>query len=124
MAEAVAKHMAADVIEPSSAGLLAFGEIPPRTLTVLAEHGISAEGQHSKPLRSEDMSVADLVVNMTGRPGASIFTDPTPPVEDWDVGDPYGFNLAVYRAIRDQIEAHVEDLAKRLRDKVNIRRTA
>jgi protein-tyrosine-phosphatase len=124
MAEAVANHVAADVIEASSAGLLAFGEVPPLTLAVLAEHGISAEGQCSKPLRSEDMSAADLVINMTGRPGASIFTGPTPPVEDWDVGDPYGFNLAVYRAIRDQIEAHVEDLAKRLRDKVNIRRTA
>ena len=27
MAEAIAKHVAADVIEPSSAGLVAFGEI-------------------------------------------------------------------------------------------------
>jgi hypothetical protein len=33
------------------------------------------------------------------------------------VGDPYGFNLAVYREIRDQIEARVEDLARRLRDR-------
>jgi protein-tyrosine-phosphatase len=123
MAEAVAKHVAADVIEASSAGLLAFGEIPPLTVEVLAEHGISAEGQSSKPLRSEDLSAADLVINMTGRPGASIFADPTPPVEDWDVGDPYGFNLTVYRAIRDQIERRVEDLAQRLRDKVNAHQT-
>ena len=123
MAEAVAKHVAADVVEPSSAGLVAFGEIPPLTVAVLAEHGISTEGQSSKPLRSENMSAADLVVNMTGRSGASIFTGPTPPVEDWDVGDPYGFNLAVYRAIRDQIEARVDDLAQRLRDKVNVRQT-
>ena len=56
---------------------------------------------------------------MTGRSGASIFTESAPPVEDWDVGDPFGFNLAVYRAIRDQIEARVEDLARRLREKVN-----
>jgi protein-tyrosine-phosphatase len=40
-------------------------------------------------------------------------------VEDWDVGDPYGFNLTVYRSIRDQIEARVDELARRLRDKVN-----
>jgi arsenate reductase len=123
MAEAVAKDVAADVIEASSAGLLAFGEIPPLTLAVLAEHGISAEGQTSKPLRSDDMSAADLVINMTGRPGATIFTEPTSPVEDWDVGDPYGLDLAVYRAIRDQIERRVEDLAQRLRNKVNAHQT-
>ena len=119
MAEAIARHRASDVIEPSSAGLVPFGEIPSTTLTVLRELGISAEGQSSKPLRSEDMSEADIVINMTGRPGAAIFTEPVPQVEDWDVGDPYGLNLAVYRAIRDQIEARVEDLARRLREKVD-----
>jgi arsenate reductase (thioredoxin) len=117
MAEAIAKHVAADVIEPFSAGLVAFGEITGPTLAVLGEHGISAEGQHSKSLRSEAMSSADLVVNMTGRSAAAVFTEPTPPVEDWDVGDPFGLNLAVYRSIRDQIEARVEDLARRLRVK-------
>jgi protein-tyrosine-phosphatase len=117
MAEAIAKHVAADVIEPSSAGLVAFGEIASLTRTVLEERGIPVEGQHSKSLRSEAMSSVDLLVNMTGRSGATIFTGPAPPVEDWDVGDPFGFNITVYRSIRDQIEAHVEDLARRLREK-------
>ena len=117
MAEAVAKHIAADVIEPFSAGLVAFGEIAGLTHSALSEHGISAEGQHSKSLRPELLASADLVVNMTGRPGSAIFTEPTPPVEDWDIADPFGFNIAVYRSIRDQIEARVEDLARRLREK-------
>jgi len=117
MAEAIAKHLAADVIEPSSAGLVAFGEIAGLTVTVLGEHGISADGQHSKSLRSEAMSSADLVVNMTGRSAEAIFDAPAPPVEDWDVGDPFGFNIAVYRSIRDQIEVRVQDLARRLREK-------
>jgi protein-tyrosine-phosphatase len=119
MAEAIAKHCAPDVIEPSSAGLVAFGEIAGPTLAVLSEHGFSAEGQHSKPLLPEELSAADLVVNMTGRSGSAIFSAPTPPVEDWDVGDPFGFNLTVYREIRDQIEARVEDLARRLREHVD-----
>jgi arsenate reductase (thioredoxin) len=119
MAEAIAKHRASDVIEPSSAGLVPFGEIPGTTLAVLRECGISADGQSSKPLRSEDMSAADLVINMTGRAGAAIFKEPVSWIEDWDVGDPYGFNLAVYRAIRDQIEARVDDLARRLRERVD-----
>src|SRR5271154_6132342 len=90
MAEAIAKHVASDVIEPSSAGLIAFGEITAPTITVLGDHGISADGQRSKPLRSEDMSSADLIINMTGRSGEAIFTGPTPSFEDWDVGDPFG----------------------------------
>src|ERR1700722_7300922 len=119
MAEAIAKHIASDVIEPSSAGLVPFGEIPSTTLSVLEERGISTEGQSSKPLRPADLSAADIVVNMTGRPGKSIFTEPVAEIEDWDVGDPYGFNLAIYRAICDQIETRVEDLAKRLREKAS-----
>jgi arsenate reductase len=124
MAEAIARHSAADVIEASSAGLVPFGDIPTTTLTVLSERGFSAEGQISKPLRPEDLFAADLVINMTGRGGKSIFSAPTPLLEDWDVGDPYGLDLAVYRKIRDQIEARVNDLAKRLRDKVNVRQSA
>jgi len=117
MAEAIAKHAASDVIEPSSAGLVPFGIIPETTLSVLEERGISAEGQSSKPLRSEDLAAADVVINMTGRTGNAIFTEPVSNIEDWDVGDPYGFNLAVYRGICDQIETRVEDLARRLREK-------
>jgi len=124
MAEAIARHLAADVIEASSAGLAAFGDIPATTIAVLAERGFSAEGQSSKPLRPEDLSAADLVINMTGRGGESTFSAPTLAFEDWDVGDPYGLDLAVYRGIRDQIETRVEDLAQRLRDKVNVRQSA
>jgi arsenate reductase (thioredoxin) len=119
MAEAIARHSASDVIEPSSAGLVPFGQIPSTTLSVLQERGFSADGQASKPLRSEDMSEADIVINMTGRSGATIFTKPVTQVEDWDVGDPYGSDLEVYREIRDQIEARVEDLARRLRERVD-----
>lgn len=119
MAEAIARHSASDVIEPSSAGLVPFGEIPATTRIVLDERGIASDGQTSKALREEDVSAADLVVNMTGRSGAVVFTEPRPPFEDWDVGDPYGLNLAVYREICDQIEVRVEDLARRLRAKVD-----
>jgi len=36
MAEAIARHLAADVIEGSSAGLAPFGDIPVTTIAVLA----------------------------------------------------------------------------------------
>jgi arsenate reductase (thioredoxin) len=124
MAEAIAKRVANDVIEASSAGLVPFGEIPATTLAVLAERGFSASGQYSKSLRHEGLPEVDLIINLTGRSGESLFTDPAPPVEDWDVGDPYGYSLAVYRAICDQIEERVADLAKRLREGVKVQETA
>ncbi len=119
MAEAIARHRAEDIIEPSSAGLVPFGEIAPPTLKVLDEAGISASGQYSKPLRPENLSSTDLIINMSGRPSASVLRDAAPPVEDWEVGDPFGFDLAIYREIRDEIEARVEDLARRLREKLD-----
>jgi hypothetical protein len=33
------------------------------------------------------------------------------------VADPFGYDLTIYRKIRDEIEARVEDLAQRLREK-------
>src|SRR6202163_1195975 len=78
MAEAIAKHVAADVIDPSSAGLVALGEITGPTIAVLGEHGITTDGQQSKALRPEAVSGADLVVNMTGRSRPALFTERTP----------------------------------------------
>jgi arsenate reductase len=121
MAEAIAKHCAADVMEASSAGLVPFGQIVPPTIAVLSEHGVSAEGQFSKPLRMADLTGADLVINMTGRSGDCLFDEPCPPVEDWDVGDPYGSDLGVYRDIRDEIETRIDNLAQRLREKPDAR---
>ena len=120
MAEAIARHSASDVIEASSAGILPFGAVPSSTLAVLGEVGISGDGLRSKPLRMEEMSAVDLVINMTGRSGSGLFSEPTPPIEDWRVSDPYGLSLTIYRSIRDQIAALVEDLAQRLR-KANLK---
>jgi arsenate reductase (thioredoxin) len=124
MAEAIAKHLAADVIEASSAGLIPFGEIAGPTAQVLAERGISLEGQYSKPLRPEELAAVELVINMTGRTGDRILEDSNPTIEDWDIADPFGFNLAVYRKIRDDIEARVTNLARRLREKTEKQKTA
>jgi protein-tyrosine-phosphatase len=115
MAEALARHLAPDLIEASSAGLYPLGYIVAPTLAVLAESGIACQGQTSKPLREADLRAADLIVNMTGHAAKYLFDDHTLPVEDWDVGDPFGSGLEVYRRIRDEIERRIGDLAARLR---------
>ena len=113
MAEALARHHYSDVMEASSAGISPFGRIVDPTRAVLLERGVSVGTQFSKGLRDASPSRADLVVNMSGIPGASLF--PGSRVLDWDVGDPYGENLGVYREICDTIEENLRHLAETLR---------
>jgi protein-tyrosine-phosphatase len=115
MAEALARHLAPDVIEASSAGLMALGYVAPPTLAVLSEIGIRSDGLVSKPLRMVDLDVIDLVINLAGRPIEKHLDGKALPVEDWEVGDPFGSDLVVYREIRDEIERRVTELIVRLR---------
>ena len=115
MAEALARHFAPGVIEASSAGLVALGYVAAPTHAVLAESGVPSNGLVSKPLRAVDLGSIDLVINLAGRPIEKLFDGRALPVEDWEVGDPFGSDLAVYRRIRDEIERHVLALIARLR---------
>jgi len=113
MAEALARHLASDVIDPQSAGISPLGHISEPTRKVLLERGVNLGGQYSKGLREADPNGAYLIVNMTGIPGQSLF--PGADVVDWDVDDPYGEDLATYRRACDDIEGLVKDLAAKLR---------
>ncbi len=115
MAEAIARHLAPDLIEPCSAGLAAVGRVMPETLAVLRESGIACAGLASKPIGSVNWRALDLIVNLSGYPLDKFFDAAGLPVEDWVVGDPYGSDLAVYRHIRDEIQRRVVALIERLR---------
>jgi protein-tyrosine phosphatase len=114
MAEAIARRDAADVMEASSAGLAALGFVAGPTLAVLHERGYVVEELRSKGLRREMYEQADLVINMSGRPKEEIFTA-YGKVQDWDVEDPYGADLEIYRRICEDIEERVRELAERIR---------
>jgi arsenate reductase (thioredoxin) len=113
MAEAIARHVAADVIEATSAGLVPLGRIASPTAEVLREKGYSIEGQTSKALQRDAAEFDGLIINMTGIPGKSLFVGAQ--FEDWEVDDPFAEELAVHRRVRDEIERLVIDLAARLR---------
>lgn len=113
MAEALARHTAADVIDAASAGISPLGRVADLTRQVLAEKGIDASFLASKGIRETTFIMPDLVINMTGIPGKSLFHDRF--VEDWDVEDPFGEDLETYRRICEDIESRVEELAIRLR---------
>jgi arsenate reductase len=115
MAEALARHLAGDVIEPSSAGIVPLGRIAEATRAVLEERGIRTDGQYSKAYRQEDAKTTDLIVNMTGLPGHAVFLGSKAAVENWPIQDPYGEDLEIHRRICDEIEQRVNELAERLR---------
>lgn len=115
MAEGWARHLASDAMEASSAGLAPLGEIANLTTAVLAERGVPIDGQYSKGLTQQAREEAEVIINITGLPGKSVFLSSKARVEDWRVADPYGEDLETYRHICDEIEERVADLAERLR---------
>jgi protein-tyrosine-phosphatase len=116
MAEAIARYDAADVIEPSSAGLTPLGYIVDLTKQTLMRNGYSVTGLTSDPLTPESADAADIIINMTGRPLEVNFW-PLERVEDWIVEDPYGADPETYQRVLEGIKRRVNQLALTLREK-------
>ena len=113
MAEAIARHDASDIISAESAGVHPLGFIDNTTQRVLRERGISSEGQFSKSTRDHSLKKPDLIVNMSGVPGATLFAGL--PFEDWKIDDPFGEAIETHRRICDDIDRNIKELAARLR---------
>src|ERR1700683_3295187 len=94
MAEAIARHDASDIIAAESAGVSPLGFIDNTTQRVLRARGISLEGQFSKGLPTPTLKKPDLIVNMSGIPGSSLFAGQR--FEDWQVQDPFGERVEIH----------------------------
>ena len=115
MAEAIARYDAADVVEPSSAGLYPLGYIAEHTKQTLMKNGYSVKGLTSDAITREAMDEADLIINMTGRPSEHVFRGKGN-VEDWLVEDPYGEDPETYQRVFEGIRRRVNQLAMSLRE--------
>ena len=113
MAEAIARQHASEIIAAESAGVHPLGFIDNTTQRVLRERGISFDGQYSKGTRDHSLKKPDLIVNMSGLSGATLFAGL--PFEDWKIDDPFGEAIETHRRICDDIERNVKELAARLR---------
>lgn len=110
MAEALANHLGEGRVRAWSAGSHPLGEITPETYEVMAEKGITLEGQWSKGLRDVPIDEMDIVVGM----GCEVVC-PVPAgfqgrVIEWNIPDPYSRDLAFFRSVRDLIERQVTAL--------------
>jgi arsenate reductase len=113
MAEGFANRYGSDVLTAASAGLAPTQTIPLDTVEAMREKNIDVSGHvpsHYEPFEAVDY---DLVVNMAG------FKLPGPPepkeLIEWDVNDPYGSPVEVYRVVRDDLEQRVMRLILDLR---------
>jgi protein-tyrosine-phosphatase len=79
----------------------------------MAEIGIDLNEVYAKPLTTEVLDAADVVVTL-GRSVGLVEVPETAEHEDWRVGDPVGAQLTDVRRIRHELEARVDGLLLRL----------
>jgi arsenate reductase len=118
MAEGFARHHYPELIAACSAGLLPAPIVQPETIAVMAEKGISIDGQRPKPIIDVDWKACDLVINMSGTGMMHMLPGYQGGNLLWPVEDPMGRSLRKYRRVRDRIESLVHDLAETLRNQL------
>ncbi|MGW6316440.1 arsenate-mycothiol transferase ArsC [Streptomyces sp. NPDC055099] len=108
MAAALLAHRAGERVTVSSAGTPPAGDVEPGVAQVLVEAGVDLADAYPKPLTDEVVQAADIVVTMGCGDACPIVAGRR--YLDWPVPDPDGAPIAVVRAIRDEIDAHITDL--------------
>lgn len=114
MAEAFARAVASDIIEPLSGGTAPADEVDPGAVAAMREAGIDISGARPKVLPQADLSAADLIVHM-GCGSEQCLVVPGIPSEEWGIDDPAGHGEEGYGLAREIIRQKVLDIAERLR---------
>lgn len=96
-----------------SAGVRAGAGVNPDAVNVMEEAGVDISQQFSKAIDYEKLASYDAVISMCSVktsdfcPSTFIGTQ-----ANWNIEDPKGQPLEVFRQVRDEIRTKVEDLAK------------
>ena len=114
MAEAWANKLGAGKVQAYSAGSNPLGVIAAGTCDVLAEKGISLEGQWSKGLEDVPVAEMDAVVGMGCEVHCPVPAGFRGRVIEWNIPDPYGRGVEAFRQVRDLIERQVKALLAEL----------
>ncbi len=108
MAAALLDHHAAGRVQVRSAGSTPSGEINPGVIAVMDEVGIDLSSEFPKPLSTEAVEAADVVVTMGCGDACPIF--PGKRYIDWELPDPSGMPIENIRPIRDRLDELVREL--------------
>jgi arsenate reductase len=108
MAAGLLDHYGGGKVEVRSAGSTPADEIDPAVVAVMAELGLDVSKEFPKPLTTEAVEAADIVITMGCGDACPIF--PGKRYLDWDLPDPAGKSVNEVRPIRDAIDARVRSL--------------
>ena len=112
MAEALFLLAAEGRHEARSAGSNPAPHVHPEVVEAMRELGVDLESKAPRKLEREDAEWADVVVTMGCGDACPVI--PGKRYEDWELPDPAGRPVAEVRAIRDEIEDRVRELAAAL----------
>jgi arsenate reductase (thioredoxin) len=112
MAAALLDHHASGRVRVRSAGSVPADQLNPAVVEVMAEIGLDLSKEFPKPLTSEGVEAADVVVTMGCGDACPIF--PGKRYLDWVLTDPAGLSRQQIRPIRDEIDRRVQDLLAEL----------
>nr|2L19_A Chain A, Arsenate reductase [Synechocystis sp. PCC 6803]2MYT_A Chain A, Glutaredoxin arsenate reductase [Synechocystis sp. PCC 6803 substr. Kazusa] len=114
MAEGFAKTLGAGKIAVTSSGLES-SRVHPTAIAMMEEVGIDISGQTSDPIENFNADDYDVVISLCGS-GVNL-----PPewvtqeiFEDWQLEDPDGQSLEVFRTVRGQVKERVENLIAKI----------
>jgi len=112
MAAALLDHHAQGRVRVRSAGSAPADEIHPAVIAVMDEVGVDLSKEFPKPLTTEAVRAADVVITMGCGDACPIF--PGKRYLDWELPDPSGRPVAEVRPIRDEIDTRVRELLAEL----------
>jgi protein-tyrosine-phosphatase len=112
MAAALLDHHAKGRVQVRSAGSTPADEVNPAVVAAMEEVGLELSREFPKPLTSEAVEAADVVITMGCGDACPVF--PGKRYLDWDLPDPAGKTLEEIRIIRDEIDRRVRGLLAEL----------
>ena len=112
MAAALLDHQAAGRVRVTSAGSQPADQLNPAVVAAMAEIGLDISREFPKPLSTDKVQAADVVITMGCGDACPIY--PGKRYRDWDLPDPAGLDLAAVRPIRDEIDRRVRQLLAEL----------
>ena len=116
MAEGIARSLAPDSVQISSAGSLPT-RVRPEVIAVLKEIGIDISGQYSKGLDAIDLDSVDAVITLCAEEVCPVFPRKVRKLH-WGLPDPAAFTgpeeekLTAYRGIRDELLRRLREVWK------------
>lgn len=108
MAATLLAHHAQGSVSVRSAGSTPASEINPAVAEAMAELGLDLSQELPKPLSTEAVETADVVITMGCGDACPVF--PGKRYLDWHLDDPAGKPIEQVRTIRDDIDHHVQKL--------------